>query len=384
MSTVISAPAVSANEDMVVLAVWHKADGEFVKRGDPLCSVETTKATVDVEAEADGFLHRLAETGSEIRIGAPIAALTDSADEDVAGLMADGGGKEAVRRWTKKAAVVAKRLGIDIETLAENHDGGTITEAHVLAAQPTAAPRPTADETPRPTADGAHDLLDDVHPANRPERILLLGGGAGAGAMTVDVLARIHTQRAVGILDGNPATHGKTVGGVPVLGPLEQADALWKGGFFDSAMILFTQDIEERAAVFEALKATGIRFANIIDSTVDIRAGTALGEGNLIMANVYFSTAVTIGDNNFFASHCCVEHHSRIGSHCAFGPRTTTSGGVTIGDRVKTGMAVAIEPYVTIGGNSLIASGCVITTDVPPDSIVKAQVSHSVRPRGKS
>ena len=93
---------------------------------------------------------------------------------------------------------------------------------------------------------------------------------------------------------------------------------------------------------------------------------------------------MTIGDNNFFASHCCVEHHSRIGSHCAFGPRTTTSGGVTIGDRVKTGMAVAIEPYVTIGGNSLIASGCVITTDVPPDSIVKAQVSHSVRPRGKS
>jgi acetyltransferase-like isoleucine patch superfamily enzyme len=95
------------------------------------------------------------------------------------------------------------------------------------------------------------------------------------------------------------------------------------------------------------------------------------------MANTFLSTAVTIGDNCFFASHCVVEHHGRIGNHCAFGPRTTTSGAINVGDRVKTGMSVSIEPYITIGANSLIASGCVITGDIPANSLVKAQLTHS-------
>ena len=53
---------------------------------------------------------------------------------------------------------------------------------------------------------------------------------------------------------------------------------------------------------------------------------------------------------------------------------------VSIGDRVKTGMAVSVEPYLTIGSDCLIASGCAITGDVPAGSLVKAQQGYVVRP----
>jgi sugar O-acyltransferase (sialic acid O-acetyltransferase NeuD family) len=382
MSRIVAAPAISTNEDSVTLVRWHKTEGEPVRRGEILCDVETTKATVEVEADVDGFLRRLADEGAQVRIGAPLAAIVDEASEDAAPLLARAASPvDAARKpWTKKAEILARRKGIDIEALARAK-GAPVTEADLAeGAEAPITTRPVAAASP---ARRTPDLHEDRFPANRPERVLLLGGGAGAGAMTVDVLARIPHQRAAGILDSNMETHGKTVGGVPVLGALDRIDSLWAEGFFDGAIILFTQDVVERARVFLALKAKGIRFANIIDPTVEVRGGTTFGEGNLIMARAFFSTAVTVGDNNFFASHCCVEHHSRIGSHCAFGPRTTTSGAVTIGDRVKTGMAVSVEPYISIGSDSLIASGCVITGDIPAGSVLKTQQGYVVRPSSR-
>lgn len=395
MTSIITAPSVSANEDTLTLSRWYRADGEFITKGEIVCGVETTKATVDIEAEVDGYLSRIATEGALVAVGSPIAALTEKPGEDVrSAIEADGTGT-GNRRWTRKAAIVAKRLGVDIARLADGNAGRTVTEQDVLAAheggKPATAPAAAIPRTP-PTRGAAgnrapsrvEDLYADAFPANQPERILLLGGGAGAGAMAVDVLSRTHAQRAVAILDGNAATHGKTVGGVPVLGDLSLIDELLGENAFDAAVILFTQDVDERGAVFDALRAKGVRFANLIDPSVQIRGGTTLGEGNLVMANVFFSTAVTIGDNCFFASHCVIEHHSRIGSHCAFGPRTAMSGAVTVGDHVKTGMSVSIEPYVTIGSDCLIASGCVITCDVPAHSLVKAQQTHSIHPRRKA
>jgi sugar O-acyltransferase (sialic acid O-acetyltransferase NeuD family) len=397
MNAIITAPVVTANEDTLLLAKWYKAEGDFISNGDILCGVETTKATVDIEANSDGYLAHLAEEGAQISVGAPIAALTEVAGEDIKTLIEGIAETAEKKRWTKKAALVAKRLGIDIELLAAANGGSRVTEADVLAAHETSSAGSTeiAKPTRPPSATSeaknvarslrrADDLHEDGFPTNQPERLILLGGAAGAGAMAVDVLSRTHLQRPVAILDGNTAAHGKTVGGVPVLGGLGMIDELRDADAFDAAIILFTQDVDERAAVFLDLKSKGVKFANLIDPTVQIRGGTTFGEGNLVMAKGYFSTAVTVGDNCFFGSHCVVEHHSNIGSHCAFGPRTTTSGAVTVGDRVKTGMSVSIEPYITIGANSLIASGCVITGNIAANSLVKARQTHSTHERKKA
>jgi sugar O-acyltransferase (sialic acid O-acetyltransferase NeuD family) len=390
MTVAVRAPSVSVNEEAVRLVAWHKDDGALVRRGEVLCTVETSKAAVEVEAEADGSLRRLAEVGAKVKVGEPVATIGDAmpnARAQTAHAQTDGVSDAAApnpRPWTKKAAIRATQLGIDIEALAREQAGRTVTEADVLAHRDRAAGPPSPVQSASRSRDGAAPAAASGKAAElfqRPERILLLGGGAGAGAMTVDVLARVSGQRAVAILDSNPATHGKTVGAVPILGGLDLVEELWRAEQFDSVIILFTKDIVERAAAFEALAAKGIPFANVIDPTAVVRAGVRMGRGNLVMGNVYFSTAVEVGDNNFFASHVVIEHHSRIGNHCTFGPRTTLSGAVQIGDRVKTGMAVAIEPYVTIAARSVIASGCVVTNHVPEDSLVKSERGHVVRPR---
>ena len=49
-----------------------------------------------------------------------------------------------------------------------------------------------------------------------------------------------------------------------------------------------------------------------------------------------------------------------------------------IGDKVKFGMNVAIEPYLKIGDNSLIPSGSIVTQSIPEGSVLRTQSSQKI------
>ncbi len=370
MTTVVRMPSLNANEDQAVIVDWRIDDGAPVNRGEEVCIVETTKVTYEVVAEADGFLRHLVEIGQVVKNNQTIAMITATPDEDYAVLLASLEKTEPVtteRRWTKKAELVAKKLGLDMSVLAAKFPDRVITEADVLASN-------------KPVFEG-RDLVEDAYPGLRPQRILLIGAGAGGGFVTLDVISRVQHQRAVGILDNNAALHGKTMMGVPILGPNSMAAEFWEKRVFDAAIICITANIADRAAIFEDMRAKGIRFANVIDPSTIVKNYVSMGEGNLIMGNGYLAPSCVLGDNNFLASHVCIEHHTKVGSHCTFGPRSTTAGAVTIGDRVKFGMGVLVEPYLTIGDNCLIPSGCVLTNNIPPNSVVKMQFSQTIKAR---
>ncbi len=370
MTTVIRMPSANANEDQAVIVNWCIDEGASVNQGDAVCVVETTKAAYDVVAETNGFLRHLVEKDHTAKTDQPIALITATPDEDYTDYLMSLDKTKAVttdRRWTKKAALVAKKMGLDVTVLASQFPDRVISEADVLAFN-------------KPIPKGG-DLIEDAYPNMRPQRILLIGGGAGGGSITLDAISRVPHQRAVGILDNNAAVHGNTLMGVPILGPNDMVNGLWEKGDFDAAIICITGNINDRIKIFEDLKASGIRLANVIDPSTIIKSYVSMGEGNLIMGNGYLAPSCTLGDNNFLASHTCIEHHSKIGNHCTFGPRSTTSGAVTIGDRVKFGMGVLIEPYLTIGNNCLIPSGCVLTNNLPPNSVVKMQHHQIVKTR---
>jgi sugar O-acyltransferase (sialic acid O-acetyltransferase NeuD family) len=213
------------------------------------------------------------------------------------------------------------------------------------------------------------------------ERVLLIGGASGAGGIAMDAIARTMHQRAAGIIDNNSKTHGQVIGGVPVLGDRSSISRLWAEGRFDGAVILFTDDIDERAEMFDALRRDGVRMTNVIDPSVQIRSDVRIGVGNVIMANGFIAAGVEIGNNNFFASHNVIEHHSKVGDHNAFGPRCTACGRVTIGSYIRFGMHVGIEPYLSVGDRSIIASGSMLTSSVPAKTIVKARPASEMRSR---
>ena len=117
---------------------WYAAEGGRIEQGAPLYSVETDKATVDVEAPAGGVLLRIdAEVDREYPVGATLAwigesdeSLPDRTDETVAA-------PEAVsdeQRVTPVARRLAERRGVDADRLEGTGPGGRVTKEDVQRA----------------------------------------------------------------------------------------------------------------------------------------------------------------------------------------------------------------------------------------------------------
>ena len=74
MPTLIRMPAVAAGATEVVLAEWPVAEKESFAAHQTYVVIETDKAVVDLEAEADGVLVRaLVPAGAKVEVGDPIA-----------------------------------------------------------------------------------------------------------------------------------------------------------------------------------------------------------------------------------------------------------------------------------------------------------------------
>jgi pyruvate dehydrogenase E2 component (dihydrolipoamide acetyltransferase) len=83
MATVIRMPEVMANATEAALQAWLVNVGDAVTLGQPLAEVETEKAMVEYNAEADGTLLRvLVEPGSTVDVGTPIAVIGAAGTSD--------------------------------------------------------------------------------------------------------------------------------------------------------------------------------------------------------------------------------------------------------------------------------------------------------------
>lgn len=60
---------------------WLHAENDFVKKGEPLVELENDKAVVEFESPDSGHLRIVAQEGEELVVGALLAVLLESQDE---------------------------------------------------------------------------------------------------------------------------------------------------------------------------------------------------------------------------------------------------------------------------------------------------------------
>ncbi len=77
--TPITIPLINPNEPGALLAELHVIPGNHVAFGDKLCTLETTKSTVELTAEANGYVVGLAfQAGQTVQAGEILGYLADS------------------------------------------------------------------------------------------------------------------------------------------------------------------------------------------------------------------------------------------------------------------------------------------------------------------
>jgi len=140
----LTMPKLSDSMEEATVIRWLKGPGQSFSRGEPLAEIETDKATVVYEAEADGVLASiLVPEGSSARLGEPIATL----DGDTAAPPAER------PRATPVARRRAVELGISLHGLAGTGPGGRITVEDVERAAGDASP------VPAPSAKGKVEVV---------------------------------------------------------------------------------------------------------------------------------------------------------------------------------------------------------------------------------
>jgi hypothetical protein len=79
MAYEIKMPQLGMNQDSATIVTWLKNEGEKVNEGDPVFEVETDKATMEVEAQASGYLSAIqVELGVEVPVGNLIATIVEN------------------------------------------------------------------------------------------------------------------------------------------------------------------------------------------------------------------------------------------------------------------------------------------------------------------
>jgi pyruvate dehydrogenase E2 component (dihydrolipoamide acetyltransferase) len=80
---VMGLPALSPTMSSGALAEWYVSEGDKFSAGDAVAKIETDKATIDFEAQDDGFVARLlmeAGNGVDIPVGTPIMITVEEED----------------------------------------------------------------------------------------------------------------------------------------------------------------------------------------------------------------------------------------------------------------------------------------------------------------
>ncbi len=289
-----------ANTEYALLAEWLVEDRADVTAGQPVCVVETTKATVEVESPGAGTIVQLYGEDVEVELGKTIAYVAESADE-LAALDEKGEEKPAPkpaagdRKATRKAVELAELHGIDLSTIDKR---GFITEK--------------------------------------------------------DVEELIAAQKASGAPPAGPALAGVSTDGVSL--PLTFDPDGTSGALEPSSYELLLREESEFRALSSAEKVRRLReYGAVVGDDVD------LGEGSYVVApRIVISDAVRLGPR---ATIVCEEAFA-VGSRTQFGAdlelrcrRAFLGSGIWGGRSVRFGGGGHRDPWATLAIGDLAFVG---------------------------
>ena len=343
-------PLLNPNEPESRLAAIHASEGTRVKRGQPLVTLETTKSSVEIGAEAGGYVAGLrARVGDLLRAGDQLCWLAASrewnppAAEPLASELPLPDGL----RLTAPALALARATGFDLNRLPI---GPLVTEAQL------------------------RDLLAGSGPASRGpvDRRLIVYGGGGHGKAVIEAVRAMGTHEIVGIVDdGLPG--GAQVLGVPVLGGVEVlAGLLGQGIRLAANAVGGIGDARSRVRVFRRLVESGFACPAVIHPTAFVEPSASLSPGVQVMPHAYVGSEAEVGFGVILNTSAVVSHDCRLAAYANVSPGALLAGGVQVGESALIGMGATVNLGVIIGDGARVGNSAVVKKDVPAGGVVRA------------
>jgi len=119
----IQVPEVGESVSEVVVGEWLKQDGDYVDVDEPICEIESDKASFEVPADKAGVLHPKAEEGDTLSVGEVLAVIaTDQEKPEDTGQAAEEEPKEQQEAETEETVEAPEREEEKVTRSASNEE----------------------------------------------------------------------------------------------------------------------------------------------------------------------------------------------------------------------------------------------------------------------
>ena len=355
-------PTVNANDTEAVIVRWAVSPWQHVDAGDLLCEIETTKATVEVEATGDGYCYPVAEAGTTVDVGAPLAWIFPSADPAQVVAMAEQAGSGGPNIGAGDVLVSRKAQALmDLHGLTVSDFPGktTIGVADIEARRTGAAPIP--------------ELVDGLDIDG--DSIVLFGSGRHT-LVVCDALLAAGRWRIAACIDDDPLAD--TLAGAPVLGsgvlPHLRKKGLIRGH------VAFGEFGGQAQAVRQA-DAAGVELVSVVHPTASVSSLATLRRNVFVGPQAVIGPDAEVGDLCQILNCASVAHHCRLASTARLSDGVRLGGTVSVGARSVIGLGATVNKRITIGRNVLVVSGVSVYDHVADDSVVRADGSVHPKPQ---
>ena len=373
-----------ANSESALLAEWLVDDRADVRKGLAVCVVETSKASIEIEAPGDGTLVQLVDAGIEVELGTTIAVV--AADEAEIAAAAEkraeqpapdeGDAAAGPANVTRRAAELAARHGID---LSEIEKTGFVTaedvEELIRAARTGGGesdPILAGLSTAGVTLPALFDTESEAGTLDAAFLAELRADPAAFGALSSD--EKCERYRAAGAVVGEGVHLGE---GTVVVAPrlvLEDGARIERGGSVDCAEVFALGALSRfgpnlRLACRRAFVGTALWAGRDIvigggghrDPWATFVAGDDVFIGEEVFINV--SRPVLLGAQTFVTMRSMLVTHN-VG-HSLLEGFENRFAGIVVEDRAQVGLGAVIYAGSRIGREAIVVSNSYVVHDVP-------------------
>ena len=202
------------------------------------------------------------------------------------------------------------------------------------------------------------------------KRLVIVGAGP-FGEIAGEYFEHDSEYQVVGFAEERDHRSRDLVSGLPVI-DFEAIESTYSPESHDVFVaITYNRFNRTRSRLAAAAKEKGYRLATYVSSRAFVWHNVTLGENVFVFEDNTVQPFVTIGDNTILWSGNHIGHHSRIGRSCFISSHVVISGFCEIGDNTFLGVNCTFGNNMSVGADCWIGPGVVLTRDVPPNTLYK-------------
>ena len=368
-----------SDEELICVRVLASNE-TFVGSGTPILELEGAKSVFEVEASGKGYFYSTIKVGDKIAPGSVLGYLTQrilSSEQvseifDSQPILAQSVMQTFESRLSEPARqyILENSVALDLIRL-ELPETGLITTENVKSALELSTF--SKFELKYMTPISINEWRNAISTHNDRLPCVFIGGGASA-LQAMELLTLDGRFFPTGYLSKELSNAVDCIG-LERIGGTDESDFKALAEAKPEAKLVLTTGSSPSFRFFAVAMSKKYKFelVSLIHPSSSIGQNTEIGAGTLIYGGVHIGSDTRIGSGCYISSNSTIEHHNVIGSAFCTGPNFSSSGCVIIGERVRTGISVSIEPFLEIGDDALIASGVTLTKSVKANEVVKAK-----------